>query len=146
MTLPGAEIWLTAPAWIVFFVFVYWQFFDYSAWNPLGGPPMSISSIDPVGPVRAGEYATIEYDWEILRDCPRSIELILESENEAIIVRRHAGTTSGTGIGTRHKDAVVLVPARWGEGPIILRSLGEFRCNPLRSWRYVHETALQVER
>lgn len=140
----GIAMFATAPIWVALLLLGYWYFIDYEPWNFYGGVPMEIHS-DVLTPfVPRGHKVKVEYEWEVFRDCQRMVELWLMNGTPKII-RQHQGSTTGTGPG-KHGPIIVevKVPEDYDTGPASLRSIAEFDCNPLKSWRIVEESRFTV--
>jgi len=129
--------------WFATALGVYWQWFDYVPGNPLGGPAMEMVSHVRTPEVSAGDELVVEYRYQVFRDCRRDIELWLDNHSR-VLLRTHNGSTSGRGPGSYRLFVSIPIPSATDAGPAVLRSRGQFWCNPINPWRYSHETPFLV--
>ena len=136
---------MLAPLWVLLGVIVYFLWGDYADWNPLGGPGLEIESMVIPEAVRAGEEFQVVFDYQVLRDCERRVELwFFRTPEDAVLIRSHSGSTSGAGTGPQRRDITLIVPSDTPPGKAWVRSMGKWHCNLLSSWRYVHDAPVTV--
>lgn len=133
---------LLLPVWVVVLASIYWLI-DYQEWNPLGGPPLKISGEVLTPEVRPGGTLIVNYEWEVLRDCPRRVELWINN-GQPHLISSHYGSTSGRGPGRQSKLYSFTVPETVEDGPAILRSISVWSCNPLRSMLHAFDLPFTV--
>lgn len=116
-------------------VLMYWWLFDYSRWNPLGGPAVVYYDEyagEPPLRVRNHEAVLTRWRYQVLRDCPRQVSLFVGG----IPIWTHPGSTRGDGAMTEPRSGTreITIPSRvqLPPGKYAIRSVAVSQCNGLR--------------
>ena len=125
---------LAAVNFLCLAVLAYWEFVDYSEWNPFGGKAVSYYEAHAApSVVKSGDITITRWRYQVHRDCPRTVSLFAAN----VPVTVHGGVTRGKRmIVPATLERPVRIPELVQPGRHVIRVVSEFRCNPLR-----HEVA-----
>ena len=131
---------LTAPIWIALLVLAWWQRGDAYV---LGEPFATDEPEVIVGEAPPGGIVTIRWQYDVIRDCPREVQLFI-ANGHSVLVSTHNGSTSGRPPGPRTVMSRIRIPLSMTPGPATITSVSHWRCTPLREHVYSIRVPIQI--